>query len=585
MFELLRKSLKDLKKVHKEVITFQFIYFFLTGLVFVPIITAIFNRTLKSLGISFLLNQDIFTLGINYQGILGIAVIAIISVIIVFIEISVLVIIAQKQYFDQAVTISDALGITVRRIPKIFGLGVIQIMLLLLFLILVVDSPLTSKLLKNTNIPIWIRMRFIEPNWFTLLYAMGFLAAIYLVLRWIFTIHYIVIEKQPSRRAIKNSQRLTRRNELKIILYLFIFNVVVFGLGVWLISTINHIPSFLTKPMQSDLVKKYLMTLTGYLTFGFTIFILPVNILWITRLFYRIRRQKGEEIEDSLILGHNKFLGKIESGINRFLKSRRYLILAVITVYLTITFLMNYTATEDILRWNVEIAAHRGGGIVGPENSLSSIQNSLDKNVTVLEIDVQMTKDGIIVLNHDSNLQRVAGVNAKVSDLTYEELKQIIIGYPYAEEHLGEHIPSLDAVLGLVKDKARLIIEIKTYSYNQEMIGNLVSLIEEHDMVEQCMIQSFSYRALSEVRELNSGILVGQILYAVAGNSNILDVDFYTIKQSMLSEAFIKNAHKQGRSMWVWTVNDEVNIKEVLKYDVDGIITDYPKRVQDIMGR
>jgi glycerophosphoryl diester phosphodiesterase len=71
----------------------------------------------------------------------------------------------------------------------------------------------------------------------------------------------------------------------------------------------------------------------------------------------------------------------------------------------------------------------------------------------------------------------------------------------------------------------------------------------------------------------------------VAGNSNILDVDFYTIKQSMLSEAFIKNAHKQGRSIWVWTVNDEVNIKEVLKYDVDGIITDYPKRVQDIMGR
>jgi glycerophosphoryl diester phosphodiesterase len=104
-------------------------------------------------------------------------------------------------------------------------------------------------------------------------------------------------------------------------------------------------------------------------------------------------------------------------------------------------------------------------------------------------------------------------------------------------------------------------------------------------MVEQCMIQSFSYKALEEVRKLNSDIMLGQILYAVMGNSNKLDVDFYTIKQSMLSDTFIENAHNNGRGVWVWTVNDELNIKEVLKFDVDGIITDYPKRVQDIMGR
>jgi glycerophosphoryl diester phosphodiesterase len=103
-------------------------------------------------------------------------------------------------------------------------------------------------------------------------------------------------------------------------------------------------------------------------------------------------------------------------------------------------------------------------------------------------------------------------------------------------------------------------------------------------MVEQCMIQSFSYQTLKEVRKLNKGILLGQILYVIAGNLDSIDVDFYTIKQSMLSDTFIKIAHKKGRSVWVWTVNDELNIKDVLKYDVDGIITDYPKRVQKIIG-
>jgi len=584
MFKLLKESLKDIKKVHKQVVAFQFIYFFLTGLVFVPIITGIFNRTIKSLGYSFLINRDIFKLGYDFRGVIGIVGIAVLSVVIIFIELGVLVLISEKQHFDVEVTLSDALVTTIARIPKIFGLGVIQTMFLLLFLIPVVDSPLASTIFENINVPIWLRLRIVDTNWLSFLYGTLFLVAIYLVLRWIFTIHYVVIENQPSRKAIKNSQKLTRKNELKIIVSLFMFNIVVIGLGVGLIAALNLIPHFLANNINNDLVEKYFMTLSGYLTFGFTLFILPINILWITRLFYQIRGQSGEEIEDTLTLKRFKILNRLESNSLNFLSQRKYLLLAVFTMYLSITFMLNYTATEDVLRWNVEIAAHRGGGIIMPENSLSSIQSALDKGVTVMEIDVQTTKDGVIVLNHDPNLQRVAGVSTKVSELTYEELEQIDIGYQYEENYLKEHVPTLDAVLSRVKGKARLIIEIKSFSYNHEMIRNLVLLIEEHDMVEQCMIQSFSYQTLKEVRKLNKGILLGQILYVIAGNLDSIDVDFYTIKQSMLSDTFIKIAHKKGRSVWVWTVNDELNIKDVLKYDVDGIITDYPKRVQKIIG-
>lgn len=589
MLELLKRSLKDFSKIHKEVITFQLIYFFLTGLVFVPIITAVFNKTLESLGISFLLNGDVFAAGYSYDGLLAIGGIAFILFIFIFIELSVLVIIAQKQYFGKEVSLTDALALTLKRIPKSFGLVIIQLILLLILFSPFIELPLSAMLLENINVPIWLRLQLRQGNWISLLYVLGILAAIYLVLRWVFTIHYIVIEKQPSRRAIRNSQKLTKKNELKIILSLFVFNVIIFGLGLGFISLLNKSLLFFSASLKGELLEQYLMTLTGYLTFGFTLVVIPFNSLWITRLFYRIRRQMGETVEDTLIVGHKPHLNKLESKITNFIRPKRYLVLAVITVYLTITFLMNYTATENILRWNVEIAAHRGGGVVIPENSMKGIEISLDKNVSVIEIDVQMSKDGVIVLNHDSTLKRVAGVNKKVSDLTYAEIEQIDISSFYLEEQLEEHneerIPRLDEVLIRVKDKARLIIEVKSYSYNQEMIRNLVTLIEEEDMVEQCMVQSFNNQVLKEVRELNRDIMVGQILYAAAGNLNFIDVDFYTIKQSMLNDRFIENAHKQGRSVWVWTVNDAVNIKEVLKFDVDGIITDYPKRVQDIMGR
>jgi glycerophosphoryl diester phosphodiesterase len=95
----------------------------------------------------------------------------------------------------------------------------------------------------------------------------------------------------------------------------------------------------------------------------------------------------------------------------------------------------------------------------------------------------------------------------------------------------------------------------------------------------------FSYQALKDVRKLDCTIQIVQIIYVAAGNLTKLDVDFYTIKQVVLSDTFVKNAHKEGRQVWVWTVNNEINIKEVLKFDINFIITDYPKQVQQFMSQ
>lgn len=82
---------------------------------------------------------------------------------------------------------------------------------------------------------------------------------------------------------------------------------------------------------------------------------------------------------------------------------------------------------------------------------------------------------------------------------------------------------------------------------------------------------------------LNAEIKIGQILYFAIGDLSLLDVDFYTIEQVMLTEQFVKRAHRKGREVWVWTVNSERNLKEVLKYEIDGIITDYPARAHQMV--
>lgn len=585
MRTLLSESIDDFKSIYKQLLSFQFFYFLITSFIFVPMIAAIFNRTLRSLGFRSLLNQDIYKLGFNYRGIIGIIIIAVVSVVIIFIEMGTLIVISQKKCFKKEISLSDALLTTLKRTPKIFGLGILQLMFFLLFLIPIVDSPLASSLLESINIPIWVTLKVLESDWFILVYVLGFIVSGYLILRWIFTLHFIIIENMPSRIAIRRSQKLTKHNEFRIILALLLFNFVVIVAGLGIIYSINLLPNLLHNDVKSDLLKNYLITLSGYLTFGFSLFLTPINVLWITRLFYRYTALQGNATKDHLKLSHIGFLNKIEKKVLSFFHPRKYLILSVLTIYITITFILNYSATEDLLRWNVHIASHRGDGYSAPENSISAIRSALSKGVDAIEIDIQMTKDGIIVLNHDMNLMRVGGSPSKVAELTYEELKKIDIGERFSTKYNGERVPTLDAVLNEVKGKVQLIIEIKSYNYSPELVQRLVQLLQEHDMVEECSIQSFSYKALKEVRKQDSAIRIGQILYIVAGNLNSLDVDFYTIKQVILSEAFVKNAHKYGRQVWVWTVNNEINIKEVLKYDIDGIITDYPDRVKEFMGQ
>lgn len=102
-------------------------------------------------------------------------------------------------------------------------------------------------------------------------------------------------------------------------------------------------------------------------------------------------------------------------------------------------------------------------------------------------------------------------------------------------------------------------------------------------MVEDCYIQSLDYKDLEEVRKINKDVEIGPIIIVCADDLTSLDVDFYTIEQTMLSNKFAKSLHEANREVWAWTVNEKEDIKEVLQYNINGIITDYSERIKDII--
>lgn len=589
MFELVKESLQDFKASYKKYLSFALLYMFFTSFLFVPAISFTFNRMLKIIGTGSLLNADVYKVGMSYTGLLFMLLISFLAVVILFVEFGVLITIAQQKYFDRNILVSDAFVTTVRKLPKLLGLGLFQLILLSLLIIPFIDFS-TFRILLDVNIPIFLTNQYYQSTSFSIFqYLAVFLLAIYLYLfiRWIFILHAIFIEEKSIYEAMKCSWKMTKYNKRKIIFNLCLLNFLFFLIFFLFVTFLSYIPTVADKTILGDIVGNYLITFSSFMTIMFSLLLMPINIIIITRLFYRFKKNQGDIVNDRLALYGNNKLFTYENRVIHFFTKRKSTLYPVIIIVVTAMLLINETLNNNIvyLKWNVQVAAHRGDPQIAPENSLSGIKSAIEKKVDAVEIDVMLTKDRVVILNHDATLQRVAGVATKVNEMTYEQVSKVDFKSRFPGEFIGEKIPTLDKVLEEVKEEnIILIIDLKPADSSGELANKVVDLIEKHEIENHTYVQAFDYNSLREIRNRNSDIKIGQILYVSAGSLADLDVDFYTIRQTMLSERFIKNARKQNREVWVWTVNIERNMREVLKYDIDGIITNYPEKVQSMLG-
>lgn len=585
MLTLLKNSWSDFKESYLQYILFEFIYSLFASILFAPFLSYIFNRMLTVIDDGSLLNSEVFSLGLSISGIMGTLFVSFFAVAFLFVEFGVLIILAEKSYFNKQVYISEAFLTAVKKLPRLLGFGFIPLVFLLLLFIPFIDAS-TLPPLFDVNITIFLTDLLYESLIAKVVYFSLFLGMGYLFVRWIFALHYIFIENKSIWQALRSSWNCTKKNKIRVVWYVLFVNILIFLAGFVLMNAVSELTTIIDSKVIGDFIGNYLLTFASYFTMLMSLVFIPVNLLVLTRLFYEFQERKGVQIKDSLKLGRSSYLLQVEKKVGRFLSRRKSFFISATVVVLSLLFAINYVVNDSLvyLKWDVEIASHRGDLKHAPENSMSSIRSAIRKGVDAVEVDVAMTKDGVIVLSHDLDLKRVAGVSDKISNLTYEEIKQIDIGRLYGEEFIGERIPTLDEVLKVMQENdTKLIIDLKSAEPGRGFAEKIVELVEKNDSDHLAYVQSFSYELLQDIRKRNETIKIGQILFLSAGNLSKLDVDFYTIRESMLTERFIERAKKQNREVWVWTVNIKRNMKEVLKYDIDGIITDYPERAQRVL--
>lgn len=588
MLRLLDKSIRDFRASYPKLLLFEYLYMLLTSAVIIPVITYIFNRVLTVVGSGSLLNGEVYRLGLSYEGVLGLILIGLVASFALFLELCVLIIMVQQRYFGREVTIMDAIFTTLRQTPRLLGFGVVQLFVFLLVLIPFIDSPLSASFYALFNVPIFLRSKVLSASTaMTFVYILVLLAALYTVLRWIFVLHFMMLEGRSITEAIRCSLALTRGRRLQLFFTLFLLNAAIFGIGFVTIRTLSLLPSWLDINVLKVFTAHYSLTLSTILTYMLTLLLLPINLIFLTRLFYNYGRDKGVEPMDRVRV-YRSWLGQLEKRISSYLgdkgrRETRLIYAALAVVYLCLALFLGFKANDNLVyaKWSVLISAHRGDTDSAPENSMPSITSAIEKGIQSVEIDIQMTKDGVAVLNHDYSLKRVSGVSKRVSELTYVELSEIVIGRDANGDAV--HIPTLSEALAEAQGRIKLLLDLKPYGPSDELVRNVVGLVQYFGMEEDVYIQSFDSQTLKQIRAIAPEIKIGQILYFALGDLSALDVDFYTIEKVMLTEQLVERVHAAGREIWVWTVNSPSNIKEVLKFQIDGIITDYPVRAQSMV--
>jgi glycerophosphoryl diester phosphodiesterase len=227
--------------------------------------------------------------------------------------------------------------------------------------------------------------------------------------------------------------------------------------------------------------------------------------------------------------------------------------------------------------------AHRGASGRFPENTLRAFEAAIAAGVEMCELDVQLTRDGELVVIHDDTVNRTTNGTGTVRAMTLRELKTLDAGSKFGAQFANERIPTLEEVLTLVSRRCGLNIEIKARGAESK----LCALIGAH-LIDPILVSSFDWDVLTHVRRVASEIPVG--LLASRSPSRLLaaavkmKADAINPRFDMVTEEFCVAAHQRGMRVYAWTVDALDAMQKLIAYGVDGIVTNYPERIAQVMA-
>lgn len=250
---------------------------------------------------------------------------------------------------------------------------------------------------------------------------------------------------------------------------------------------------------------------------------------------------------------------------------------------------------RSIMTKQVQLVAHRGGSALAPENTLAAFRTALQYPIDAVELDVQMSRDGHVIVFHDNTVERLTNGSGNILDLDFAYLRSLNAaarfsgGWPELQQ-----IPTLREVLELVKGRAQVYIEIKTskrdgvsgrYPY---LAQSVIDDVRAAGILDKVYIISFDWQVLPELKALEPGVAVGALVSRDVWNPQMgpfeqltevvksLGFDWINMHRHLFTSDMPAIVHAHALKMGLWTVNTLDDLRRFAAGGVDSLTSDHP---------
>jgi len=528
-------------------------------------------------GSAALSDQDILFFILSPAGFVSLLVLGSVFSIIVFLEHAALLVVGQSISAGSQVSMVQALLFLAGRSARLFRLALQVLMRVLLNLLpfVLLIYLLYLWLVSKYDINYYLAER--PPEW-RLAVALGAIVGaagafnlLRLFINWIFCLPLLLFSNRTPTQALADSRAAVRGHRIAI--------------GAWLASWLaaslaataivsalltlagmSLIPLAVTS-IQTLLLALGLVSLAGFLlyfcvTFAASSWLSLLVVKWLGERGLQGKtspRALAEAAERNPLLGNRRVLGwALAVGV----------LAATGLAFVLIERLQFTTPTE--------VMAHRGASNAAPENTLAAVQAAIDSGAQWVEIDVQETADGEVVVIHDSDLMKVGSSPLTVAGSTLEQLRQVDIGSWFGPEFADQRVPTLEEVLELSRGRIGVNIELKYYGGEVALEQSVVDIVEQAGMANQVIAMSLSHGGIQTLHSLRPEWTVGLLSSVSVGRLAALDVDFLALNGRAATRHMIRQAHQHGKQVMVWTVNDAITMASMIGRGADALITDEP---------
>lgn len=585
----IRNVMQYLSKCWKRILIFELIYKLFSAVIFTPVVVFLFNLSIKITAHGYLTFENLIRYFLNPITIILLLIVIACMAFYSLFDISAIIYIYDQAYRGYKVPLLAVIKNALLHSLKVFQKKNILFSVYILFVIPFLNIGIASGYIGSISLPNVVIDFMAHHQFLKLLLILLVVFLCILVIRWIYSIHYFVLEDCSFREATKRSVAMIKQKFWRDGSVLILMEGVV-ALVFYLSSTLGiSIITLICKHFldETSVLSVSMLIIVIFVTiFSFLASALATPIFYgcISSMFYYHRGENNEELSAYEFLPVHFLHGKGIVVSERVQTIIVVLLMAVCCIYV-------YLGNTGKVNFNIEyvhtmeVSAHRGDSVNYPENTMSAFEGAVESGADWIELDVQQTSDGQIVVMHDSNLKRTTGVDKNIWDVTYEEIKDLDCGSWFDADYSDQRIPLLKDVIEFAKKNGvRLNIELKPTGHETNFEQQVVDLITSEHFANECVVTSQEYKSLQAVKEYDDKIVTVYVMSVAYGNiTNLQYADAFSVESSFVTEKLVNKVHNEGKELFVWTVNSKSEIEKMINLNVDNIITDNTQKAHEIV--